>query len=140
MPPWAAIEWARRGESWNVNASTWYPSSASVAAAEAPARPVPTTMILNLRLLAGLTNFSFSLNVSHFSASGPSGTLASSFSEPAVTPVASGESTAVLMGCSSSHGRVIDDARHDRDRERHVADHDDRRHPRRQAAAPLVET
>ena len=49
-----------------------------MAAADAPARPVPTTMILNLRLLFGLTSFASAMNLSHFSASGPSGTLASS--------------------------------------------------------------
>ena len=36
------------------------------ATAEAPARPVPTTMISNLRLLAGLTSFNSNRCLSHF--------------------------------------------------------------------------
>src|SRR5688572_4938130 len=45
-----------------------------VAAAAAPARPVPTTMMVNLRLLAGLTSFMSNLCFSHFSSIGPDGT------------------------------------------------------------------
>src|SRR5688572_10325887 len=48
---------ARRGESWKQKHFTLYPSSASVAAADPPASPEPTTMMLYLRLLAGLTSF-----------------------------------------------------------------------------------
>ena len=50
-----------------------------MAAAEAPARPVPTTMTSNFRLLAGFTNFISNLCFSHLSASGPEGIFASSF-------------------------------------------------------------
>src|SRR3712207_9425278 len=55
MPPCAATLWARRGLSWYQNDFTLYPASPSVAAAEPPARPVPTTMIVIFRRLAGLT-------------------------------------------------------------------------------------
>src|SRR5215217_4279945 len=55
MPPCAATLCARRGLSWYQNDLTLYPASPSVAAAEPPARPVPTTMIVILRRLAGLT-------------------------------------------------------------------------------------
>ena len=37
--------------------STLKPIAPNEAAADAPARPVPTTMMSRLRLLAGLTNF-----------------------------------------------------------------------------------
>src|SRR5512136_1860645 len=50
-----------------------------LAAALAPAKPVPTTMTSNLRLLAGLTSFISNRCRSHFWASGPPGILASSF-------------------------------------------------------------
>ena len=49
--------WARRGESWIQKMSTLKPKAPKEAAAEAPANPVPTTMMSNLRLLAGLTSF-----------------------------------------------------------------------------------
>src|SRR5690606_3946260 len=52
-------------------------NSAKEAAAEAPANPVPTTIIVNLRLLAGFTNFMLNLCFDHFSANGPAGTLES---------------------------------------------------------------
>src|SRR5215207_9881528 len=55
MPPCAATLCARRGLSWYQNDLTLEPASPSVAAAEPPARPVPTTMIVILRRLAGLT-------------------------------------------------------------------------------------
>src|SRR5215218_7352652 len=55
MPPCAATLCARRGLSWYQKDLTLYPASPSVAAAEPPARPVPTTMIVILRRLAGLT-------------------------------------------------------------------------------------
>src|SRR5215204_5265198 len=123
MPPWAAIEWARRGESWNVNDSTMYPSSASVAAAEAPARPVPTTMTLNLRLLLGLTSFESAMNVSHLSISGPSGILASSVGLPSPPTIRLMVRVSVsVMGGTSD----LDDAGLHGDGERAVADHDDR--------------
>src|SRR3990172_1619251 len=78
MPPCAAIEWARRGLSWSQKASTWYPSSASEAAAEAPARPVPTTRTLYLRLLDGLTSFRVSKRcLSQVSSMRPVGALPS---------------------------------------------------------------
>ena len=43
------------------------------AAAEAPAKPVPMTMMSSLRLLAGLTSFCSALYFVHFSAKGPVG-------------------------------------------------------------------
>ena len=49
-----------------------------LAEAEAPARPVPTTMMSNLRLFAGLTSFISNLCRSHFSGSGPAGAFESS--------------------------------------------------------------
>ena len=57
IPPCAAIECARRGLSWIQKLSTLNPISASEAAAEAPASPVPTTMMSRRRLLAGFTSF-----------------------------------------------------------------------------------
>jgi len=54
-----------------------YPSSERVAAADPPARPEPTTMILNFRLLAGLMSLESILWDDHFSPSGPAGTLLS---------------------------------------------------------------
>src|SRR3954453_11883289 len=77
MPPWAAIECARRGESWKVKQGTSYPSSPSVAAAAPPARPVPTTMTLNRRRLWGATSFMSNLCWSHCCSMGPAGTLPS---------------------------------------------------------------
>src|SRR5512140_1124149 len=55
---------------------TLYPSSPSDAAAEAPARPAPTTMMSNLRLLLGLTSLYSNLALLHFPGSGPEGILA----------------------------------------------------------------
>ena len=52
-----------------------YPNSANVAAEEAPAKPLPTTMISNLRLLAGVTSFKLNLCFSHFSDIRPGGIL-----------------------------------------------------------------
>src|SRR5271169_4094094 len=79
MPPCAAMEWARRGESWKQKDLTLYPNSPSVAAAEAPASPVPTIMTLYFRLLAGFTSFISNLARSHFCSMGPAGMRASSF-------------------------------------------------------------
>src|SRR5882724_7041170 len=79
MPPCAATLCARRGLSWMQNDFTLYPSSASEAAAEAPANPVPTTMISYFRLLDGLTSLMLALCLSHFCGRGPEGILASSF-------------------------------------------------------------
>src|SRR5215472_745411 len=78
MPPWAAMECARRGESWKQKQSTLYPNSPRLAAADPPARPEPTTMILNLRLFAGLTSFRPNLCVSHDFSIGPVGVLETS--------------------------------------------------------------
>src|SRR5689334_14506793 len=78
MPPCAAIECARRGESWKQNAFTLYPSSPNDAAAEAPANPVPTTITSILRLLAGFTNLTVPLYFVHFCSNGPAGIFASS--------------------------------------------------------------
>src|SRR3954468_15612913 len=55
MPPCAATLCARRGLSWYQKDLTLYPASPRVAAAEPPASPVPTTMTVSLRRLAGLT-------------------------------------------------------------------------------------
>ena len=49
------------------------------AAAEPPARPVPTTMTLYFRLLAGPTSFMSNLHLSQACSMGPEGILASSF-------------------------------------------------------------
>src|SRR6266446_3293307 len=99
MPPCAAIECARRGESWYVTTLTSYPSSASVAAADAPASPVPTTMTVNFRLFAGLTSFTLNLWLSHLSASGPSGTFASSADEVSGVMVMSARLRRGRRGC-----------------------------------------
>src|SRR5215204_5427436 len=69
--------WARRGLSWMQKLSTLYPSSPSEDAADAPASPVPTTMMVNLRRLAGLTSFDSNRCRSHFSARAPPGILES---------------------------------------------------------------
>src|SRR5437016_10422651 len=76
MPPCAAIECARRGESWKQKHETAYPSSASDAAADAPASPEPTTMTWCLTLFAGLTSRISARWRSHLSASAPAGTWA----------------------------------------------------------------
>jgi hypothetical protein len=60
------------------NDLTLYPSSPKEAAAEAPARPVPTIITSYFRLLAGLTSLLEKRHLSHFSASGPSGIFESS--------------------------------------------------------------
>ena len=73
MPPWAAIECALLGESWKQKALTLYPSSARVAAAEPPAKPVPTTIISMSLLFAGLTKLILFLWFVHLSSIGPSG-------------------------------------------------------------------
>ena len=48
-----------------------------MAAAEAPARPEPTTMMVYLRLLAGFTSFISKRAWSHSFSMGPAGTLES---------------------------------------------------------------
>src|SRR5688572_8823878 len=73
MPPCAAMECARRGESWNTKVDTLYPSSDMVADADAPASPAPTTITLCRRLLAGFTSFIAKRCWSHFCSMGPSG-------------------------------------------------------------------
>src|SRR5713226_5749905 len=50
-----------------------------VAAADAPASPLPTTMTSNFRLFAGFTSFMSKRCLSHFCASGPAGTWESRF-------------------------------------------------------------
>src|SRR5262249_20050368 len=62
------------GLSWKQKHETLYPNSASDAAAEPPARPVPTTITEYFRLFAGLTSFMSNLCFVHFSAIGPEGT------------------------------------------------------------------
>src|SRR5690349_4169224 len=73
MPPCAAIECARRGESWKLKHLTLYPSSPSVAAADPPARPEPTTRIVYFRLFAGLTSLRLKRWRSHRVSIGPVG-------------------------------------------------------------------
>src|SRR5688572_608536 len=107
MPPCAAIECARRGESWKQKQATSYPSSASVAAAAPPARPEPTTMTLYLRLFAGLTRRISNFALDHFCSIGPDGRRASSF-------------------MSSRSGQPDDADEHGR-RRHHVADEQERR-------------
>jgi len=58
-----------------VKTFTLYPSSLIVAAAEAPARPVPTTMMSYFRLFAGFTSFMSKRCLSHLPAIGPDGML-----------------------------------------------------------------
>ena len=58
---------------------TLYPSSDIVAEAEAPANPVPTTITVCLRLLAGFTSFMSNLCFDHLSSSVPPGIFESSF-------------------------------------------------------------
>src|SRR5690606_18395012 len=99
MPPWAAIECARRGESWYVKTFTLYPSSPSEAAAEAPARPDPTTITSNFRRLFGLTSFRSNLWLSHLSARGPAGIFESSVSATGVVLPAVGVRGCGGRGC-----------------------------------------
>src|ERR1700683_4415923 len=101
MPPWAAIECARLGLSWKTKRLTLYPSSASAAAAEAPARPARAAATSYLRLLAGLTRRMDALWLRHLSPSGPGGILESS--------------------CAMA-GRLLQRADQDRSRDREVAE------------------
>ena len=55
------------------NILTLYPNSPREAAAEAPARPVPTTIISSFLLLLGLTRLISDFLRVHFSDKGPSG-------------------------------------------------------------------
>lgn len=64
---------------------TLYPNSPSDAAAEAPASPLPTTMMSYLRLLLGETSFNSFLRFVHFSWMGHSGTLPSNWETDPVT-------------------------------------------------------
>src|SRR5512133_1451811 len=113
MPPCAAIEWARRGESWKQKERTSYPSSPSDAAAAPPARPVPTTMTRYFRLFAGFTSFRSNFRPSHFFSRGPGGMRASS---------APGEETLDSTSTSAS-----DHAEQDCERDRGEADPEDHR-------------
>ena len=65
-----------------VTLKTFLPADTDIghgaAAADPPARPVPTTRMVYLRLLAGFTNFISNLCRSHFSWRGPAGILESS--------------------------------------------------------------
>ena len=72
------MECARRGESWKQKTFTLYPNSASEAAAEAPARPEPTTITSKFLLFAGFTNGTEERNLVHFCSNVPSGIFASS--------------------------------------------------------------
>src|SRR5262245_5585762 len=78
---------ARRGVSWIVVTMTLKPISASDAAADAPARPLPTTITVYLRRLLGAMSLISLLHFVHLSAIGPSGTRAFNL-----------DSTRVLMG------------------------------------------
>src|ERR1044072_7711186 len=112
MPPCAAMEWARRGLSWKQKACTLQPSSASVAAAEPPASPVPTMMMLYFRLLAGFTSFISNLCLSHRFSIGPAGTLPSS-------------SIRSHLSRTGHGGLRADQVRHRGDRNRKMPDGDD---------------
>src|SRR5258708_1463814 len=79
MPPWAAIECARRGVSWKQKHLTRNPSSPRLAAAAAPAKPDPTTSTVNFRLLLGLTSRRWLRWSSQAEVRWPMGALASSF-------------------------------------------------------------
>ena len=59
------------------NAFTLYPNSAKVAAAEPPAKPVPTTITSILRLFAGFTKIDMIFIIVHLSLIGPLGTFES---------------------------------------------------------------
>src|SRR5947208_11649107 len=123
MPPWAAIECALRGESWYVMHFTLYPSSPSVAAAAAPARPEPTTMRSKRRRLCGATSFIENLWLSHFSSMAPSGMCASRF---------------MPLSLALAFVLLADGMGHDQDRERQVADDDHGGEAPREPRAPLV--
>src|SRR5512141_769348 len=97
--------WARRGLSWTQKHFTLYPSSASVAAADAPANPLPTTMMSNLRLLAGLTSLRSNLCLSHFCASGPEGILPSRFMLRAIDENLGASEGRVRLGSGSRRGQ-----------------------------------
>src|SRR3954454_13111225 len=85
MPPCAATLCARRGLCWYQNDLTLSPTSPSVAAAEPPASPVPTTMIVILRRLAGLTRRPRNLRWLQRSPMGTStGALVSAMGSPTV--------------------------------------------------------
>ncbi|CAI8263847.1 MAG: Uncharacterised protein [Bacteroidetes bacterium MED-G17] len=75
IPPWAAIECALRGLSWKQNVFTLYPSSANVAEADAPAKPVPMTIMSILLLLFGATRFILPLWLDHLFSNDPFGIL-----------------------------------------------------------------
>src|ERR1700682_1973202 len=75
MPPCAAMLCARRGLPWKQKHLTLYPNSPSDAAADAPASPDPTTMMLYFRLLAGFTRFISKRARSHAVSMGPRGSL-----------------------------------------------------------------
>src|SRR5512137_1221300 len=70
------MEWARRAESLYVKHRTLEPNSASEAAPEAPAKPVPTNRTVYLRRLAGFTSFKSIRCRLHFCSIGPGGILA----------------------------------------------------------------
>src|SRR3712207_4146560 len=85
MPPWAGKVCGRRGLSWYQNDVTLYPCSPRVAAAEPPARPVPTTMTVIFRRLAGLTSRPRKRRSLHRSLIGTSvGALVSAMGSPTV--------------------------------------------------------
>src|SRR5262249_59484482 len=119
MPPWAATECARRGESWKQNWMTWYPCSASVAPADPPASPVPTTMIRWRRRFAGLTSEAPSRRASHRSAIGPAGAAASAIGAPTVWFSISAPSSWSSAGSSDQPGHDADRYRGEAGRDRH---------------------
>src|ERR1035437_687558 len=118
MPAWAAIECARRGESWKQKQLTREPSSESDADALAPARPEPTTITWYFRLFAGFTSFISKRCLFHFSASGPAGMRASSLM--------------VMAGGSAN------EAEHDAQREKTESRGDDHREREREATVQRI--
>src|SRR5690349_13090724 len=126
MPPWAAMEWARRGESWKVKALTLYPSWAREAAAAAPARPVPTTMMSNFRLLFGFTTFMANLWFCQRVSIGPVGDFESSVMSLMAAPGGGGARRLGGGGACGrgSRGQAHDAGQHgDREREVEADDH-----------------
>src|SRR3954462_10128232 len=110
MPPWAATLCARRGLSWYQKDLIRWPSSPSVAAAEAPARPVPTMITDSRRRLAGLTSLPRNLRSAHRSGRGTSrGALVSAIGSPTVNRSRGMEGTASLVDEPEQHGERDDE-------------------------------
>src|SRR5262245_962049 len=97
---------------------TLYPSSPSVAAADAPASPVPTTTMSKRRLFAGFTSLIENLWLSHLSGSGPAGACDSSVKAGLLVALRD------RIGVRASD---LDESELHRDGERQVPDEDHRR-------------